>query len=85
MKKLAGAIAAAYVVLMGTNYVIHEILLKPDYDGIPLSHRTNAGIMHRFWIMAIGQFFLAALFAYIYTRGAERKSWVTQGIRYGIR
>jgi hypothetical protein len=84
MKKLAGAIVAAYVVLMGTNYLVHQILLMPDYDAIPMSHRSNAGIMHRFLFMAIGQFFFAAFFAYIYTRGAENKSWVAQGIKYGI-
>lgn len=84
MKKLAGAIVAAYVVLMGTNYLVHQVLLMPDYDAIPLSHRSNEAIMHRFWAMAVGQFFFAALFAYIYTRGAENKPWATQGIKYGI-
>jgi hypothetical protein len=84
MKKLAGAIVAAYVVLMGTNYLIHQILLMPDYDAIPMSHRANEAIMHRFWAIAIGQLFFAALFAYIYTRGAENKPWPMQGIKYGI-
>lgn len=84
MKKLIAAMVAAYVILMGTNYLVHQILLMPDYDAIPLSHRTNAGIAERMWVMAIGQFFFAAMFAYIYTRGAERKPWVVQGIRYAI-
>jgi len=84
MKRLIAAIVAAYVILMGTNYLIHGILLMPDYDAIPLSHRDNAGIAHRMWVMAIGQFLLAAIFTYIYTRGVERKAWVVQGIRYGI-
>jgi len=84
MKRLIAAIVAAYVILMGTNYLIHDILLMPDYDAIPLSHRDNAGIAHRMWVMAIGQLLLAAIFTYIYTRGVERKSWVVQGIRYGI-
>ncbi|HKS80274.1 MAG TPA: hypothetical protein VJR23_02110 [Candidatus Acidoferrales bacterium] len=84
MKKLIAAIVAAYVILMGTNYLIHSIILMPDYDAIPLSHRDNAGIMHRMWEMAIGQFLLAVVFAYIYRRGVERKSWAMQGIRYGI-
>jgi len=84
MKKLVAAIAAAYVVLMGTNYLVHEVLLMPDYDAIPLSHRSNADIMHRFWVMAVGQLIFAAMFAYIYTRGSERKPWLSQGIRYGI-
>src|ERR1700691_4006878 len=84
MKKLAGAIVAGYVVLMGTSYVVNQILLMPDYDAIPMSHRGNAAIMHRFWAIAVGQFFFAALFAYIYKRGAENKPWLAQGIKYGI-
>ena len=84
MKKLVLATAAAYILLMGTNYLVHEIWLMPDYDAIPLSHRSPEGIQHRFWAMALGQLFFAALFAYIYTRGAEKKPWLVQGVRYGI-
>jgi hypothetical protein len=84
MKKLILAVVVAYVVLMGTNYLIHSVWLMPDYDAIPLSHRSAEQIMHRFWAMALGQFFFAGMFAYIYTRGRERKAWMEQGIRYGI-
>ena len=84
MKKLLTAIVVAYVVLMATNYLVHSVWLMPDYNAIPLSHRDMEGIMHRFWAMAIGQLFFAALFAYIYTRGVQRKPWLAQGVRYGI-
>jgi hypothetical protein len=84
MKKLLLAIVAAYIVLMLTNYLVHQIWLTSDYAAIPASHRSLEGIMHRFWAMAVGQFIFAALFAYIYTRGAEKKPWLVQGIRYGI-
>ena len=84
MRKLVIAIGVAYVFLMATNYLIHGVWLMPDYDAIPLSHRSAEGIMHRFWAMALGQFFFAAMFAYIYTRGREKKEWMPQGIRYGI-
>jgi hypothetical protein len=84
MKKLVIATIAAYVVLMATNYLIHSVWLMPDYAAIASSHRTMEGIMHRFWAMAVGQVFFAAMFAYIYTRGRENKPWLEQGIRYGI-
>ena len=64
MKKLIIAIVVAYVFLMATNYVIHSVWLMPDYDAIPLSHRNAEQIMQRFWAMALGQFFFAAMFAY---------------------
>lgn len=84
MKKLLLAIVAAYIVLMFTNYLVHSVWLMSDYAAIPASHRSPPGILHRFWAMAIGQFLFAAMFAYIYTRGRERKPWLAQGIRYGI-
>jgi hypothetical protein len=84
VKKLIIAIVVAYLILMGTNYLIHRVWLMPDYDAIPLSHRSIVGIMRRFWAMALGQFFFAALFSYIYTRGIQRKPWLGQGFRYGI-
>jgi hypothetical protein len=84
MKKLVIAIVVAYVFLMATNYLVHSVWLMPDYDAIPLSHRNTEQIMHRFWAMALGQLFFAAMFAYIYARGRENKPWMRQGIRYGI-
>lgn len=84
MKKLLLAIVAAYIVLMFTNYLVHGLWLMSDYAAMPASHRSPQGIMHRFWAMAIGQFFFAAMFACIYARGRERKPWLAQGIRYGI-
>jgi hypothetical protein len=84
MKKLAMAIVATFIVLMATNYLVHSVWLMPDYDLIPLSHRSAEGIQHRFWAMIVGQFIFSAMFAYIYTRGREHKSWIEQGIRYGI-
>jgi hypothetical protein len=84
MKKFIMATAAGYIVLMATNYLVHSVLLMSDYAAIPASHRPVEGIMHRFWIMAVGQLFFAAAFAHIYGRGAESKAWLPQGIRYAI-
>lgn len=84
MKKLVLATIVAYIVLMGTNYLVHSVWLMPDYNAIPASHRTAEAIMHRFWAMALGQLFFAAMFAYIYTRGRENKPWLAQGVRFGI-
>jgi len=84
MKKLVLATVAGYIALMATNYLIHSVLLMSDYAAIPASHRAPEEMMHRFWAMLIGQFFFAAMFAYIYQRGAEPKPWLPQGIRYGV-
>ena len=84
MKKLVLAIVVTFILLMATNYLIHSVWLTADYDAIPLSHRKPAGIERRFWAIVLGQVFFSVMFAYIYTRGRENKSWIEQGIRYGI-
>jgi hypothetical protein len=84
IKKLILAIVVVYAVLMGTNYLVHEIWLMADYRAIPESWRPLRDMQHKMWIMFIGQLFFAAMFSYIYTRGHENRSWLAQGIRYGI-
>jgi hypothetical protein len=84
MKKLVLAAVVTYIVLMASNYLINSVWLMPDYNAISASHRSIEGIMHRFWALALGQLFYAIFFVYIYARGAEHKSWLAQGVRYGI-
>lgn len=83
-KKLVIAMVICYVVLMGTNFLIHSVWLMSDYAATPDSWRALPDMQQKMWVMFIGQAFFAALFCYIYSRGAEAKGWVGQGIRYGI-
>ncbi len=83
-KKLVLAIIVAYVVLMGSNFLIHDVWLKADYEDTAGAWRQMDQIQHRMWIMCIGQLCFTALFAFIYTRGVEDKPWFGQGVRYGI-
>jgi hypothetical protein len=66
---------------MATAYLVHGVWLMPDYNAIPASHRTATAMQQRFWVLAIGQVFFAAIFVYIYTRGFAT---IAQGILYGI-
>ena len=84
LKKLILAMVVCYIVLMGTNYVIHNIWLMNDYLAVADTWRPMSDMMHKIWVMWIGQAFFAVLFCYIYVRGVEMKPWAAQGIRYGI-
>jgi len=85
MKRLAGAIAAAYIALMGTNYVVHGLLLFDDYLTYPETFRSVEEIQERIWIYCLGQALFAAAFAFIYAKGVDEvHSWVLQGFRYSI-
>lgn len=83
-KKLILAMVICFLVLVGTDWLINGVLLMKDYQANPASWRPMDQLMHKIWVMWIGQAFFAALFCYIYSRGAEAKPWIGQGIRYGI-
>jgi hypothetical protein len=55
VKQLVLAIAASYIFLMATNYLVHSVLLMPDYNAIPASHRSAEAIQQKLWVLALGQ------------------------------
>jgi len=84
MKKTLGAIVAAFVVYAGSGYVIHEIILKSAYVATAGVWRSDDAIQHRMWIMLLSEFIFAVGAVLVYQRGVEKKSWIGQGIRFGI-
>lgn len=84
IKKLALAVLVGYVVLQGTEYLVHGIWLKPIYDSLPDTFRRPDMIQAKMWVMWLGQFLMTCMFAYIYSLGVENKPWMGQGVRFGI-
>jgi hypothetical protein len=84
MKKAVGAVVGAFVLLVAGRYLIHEVWLKPDYMMHADTMRSDAAILHRMWILQVSNFLVAFAAVMIYLRGVENKSWVGQGIRFGI-
>lgn len=84
MKKLVLAVVLGYAWLMVSNYLIHGIWLMHDYVRTPDSWRPMVDMQHKMWIMYLGQLVFTVFFAWVYTRGAEKKPSVGQGIRYGM-
>lgn len=83
-RKVVGAMVAAFLVLVATNWVVHGILLRSSYLAIVLTFRPFVVIRARMWIMLVGQALFAIAFVYVYIRGLERKPWLAQGARYGV-
>jgi hypothetical protein len=83
-KKLVIAMVICYAVLVGTSWLIHEVWLMNDYAATPDSWRLLPDMQQKMWVMFVGQAFFAAMFCYIYSRGAESKPWLAQGVRYGV-
>jgi hypothetical protein len=84
MKKLVAAVVLGYAWLMLTGYLINDIWLMHDYMLSPDSWRTMPDMQHKFWIMWAGELLFTVMFVWVYSRGIEKKSWLGQGIRYGI-
>ncbi len=83
-KKFIAAVVVGYLLVGALGYLIHNVWLMPvyrEYEGV---WRTESVMMHKRWVMLVGQLIFTILFAWIYTRGVESKPWVGQGIRYGI-
>ena len=78
--------AALFVLTMALGFVVHGVLLKSDYEALtpevmrPLDEQES-----KFAFQIIAHVFIAFGFTWIYREGhAPGKSWVTQGICFGL-
>ncbi len=84
LKRLVPAIVVGYVLLLALGYLIHGVWLRPVYDEYLTVWRSEEVMLHKRWVLWVGQLIFTVLFAWVYTRGVEDKPWLGQGIRYGI-
>jgi len=83
-KRFFIAWGAIFVVWMAGSFVVHGVLLHDDYAKLPTLFRPEADAQQYFPLMILAHVILAGAFAWIYSRGAEDKPWLPQGIRYGF-
>lgn len=81
--KIWKAFIIVYVVLMATNFLIHEVLLSSTYQ--PL---VDNGIMRgpeagTLWIHFVTALVVALIFTLIYSKGHEGKG-IGEGVRFGL-
>jgi hypothetical protein len=73
-----------FVLWMGAGYLIHDMMLGPEYAALPSLFRpeaeVNEGILH----LAIAHLIMAGAFTWIYSRGVTDRPWVGQGLRFGV-
>ena len=73
-----------FVVAMGTDFLLHGILLNADYAQLPGIMRSEADSQQHFPLMLLAHIFIAFTFVWIYQRGWEDKPWFSQGLRFGV-
>jgi len=66
------------------SFVVHGVLLRPDYMQMTSLFRTEGDQQKYFPLMISAHVILSGAFVWIYARGAEARSWLPQGVRFGI-
>jgi hypothetical protein len=82
IKKAIPTIVVVFIVANVTGFLIHAILLKPDYMPIAEHYRPMGQEKMLFIILAYLSFAIGSV--WVYAQGVENKSWLGQGIRFGI-
>ena len=66
------------------SYVVHGMLLHDDYAKLPNLFRPEADAQSYFPLMILAHLILSGAFVWIYSRGVEARSWLPQGLRFGL-
>lgn len=84
MKRFVLRWAVLFVTANIFGFVVHGLLLQPDYAASPQLLRTQADANRHFVYMLAGFASSAAALVWIYGRGVQPRPWFGQGIRFGI-
>src|SRR4051794_25820224 len=84
MRRFVTAFVSVFVLMSIVSFVIHGVLLKPEYDQYPQLLRPIPDANAHIAFLFLGFVFFSLGFVWIYSHGVEAKPWAGQGIRYGI-
>ena len=73
-----------FVVWMIGSFVVHGALLEADYARLPSLFRPETDAQQYFPLMILAHLILSGALVWIYSRGAEAKPWLAQGLRFGV-
>jgi hypothetical protein len=82
-KKFLTAWAVVFVLVFLLGFLIHGVLLGDAYEGLKTG-RSEEEAMSYLPLIVLANLIFAFAFVYIYARGKEEKSWLGQGLRYGL-
>ena len=82
LKKLVPTIIVVFIVANFFGFLIHAVLLKADYMPIAGYYRPRGEEKMLFISLAYLAFAIGSV--WVYAKGVENKSWLGQGIRFGI-
>ena len=83
-KKFVIAWIVLFVAWFVGSFVVHGVLLRPDYMQLSSLFRLESDQQRYFPLMILAHVILSGAFVWIYARGVESKPWLSQGVRFGI-
>ncbi|MGA2710957.1 MAG: hypothetical protein ABSF86_21435 [Steroidobacteraceae bacterium] len=83
-KKFIIAWIALFVAWFLGSFVVHGVLLRPDYMQLTNLFRVEGDQQKYFPLMIVAHVILAGALVWIYARGAEARPWLLQGVRFGV-
>lgn len=83
-KKFIIAWIVLFVAWFLGSFVVHGVLLRPDYMQLSNLFRPESEEQKYFPLMILAHVILSGAFVWIYARGVESKPWMTQGMRFGV-
>lgn len=83
IKRLLLAIVAAFVIVFGTDFLIHGFWLSSDYEATKELWRSEAEMNARFHWMLMAQLIGAATFVIIWAKGFAGRG-IGTGITFGL-
>ena len=83
MKRLLLAIVVAFVIVFGTDFLIHGFWLNSDYEATKQLWRPESEMQTHFHWMLIAQFLCAVTFVIIWAKGFAGRDLAT-GITFGL-
>jgi hypothetical protein len=83
-KKASLAFVVVLVLANVTGFLVHGMLLQPDYRSMPQLQRSLEEQQAHMPFMLFGSVVYSLAFVWIFARGVEAKPWLEQGVRYGV-
>jgi uncharacterized membrane protein len=77
-------VVATFVMFLAFGFLVHGILLAPDYAALGGLFRSEADQTRHFPFMLLAHLLASFAFVWIYARGKENKPAFSQGLRYGL-
>jgi hypothetical protein len=83
-KRLLIAWIVLFIAWLTGSFLVHGLLLRPDYMQLTHLFRTESDQQKYFPLMILAHLIMSGAFVWIYARGVEAKPWLAQGVRYGV-